>query len=178
MIDAAPTSESWGKAVPSIVPERRKGRIQSSPSHRVPYGYLVSNESSPGRSKSKIQCAFGSDCHFDSLLCCRIRFSRLFLIKGPHHHKKNRFWWSHVRLRESPSPLGPSNNTCHRNPYLYNTGGSLSGEEGISSTNFFFVGLFGTLGSAGPHGAGEPSVPNHGPVDPCRIFGANKKRGR
>jgi hypothetical protein len=51
MIDAAPTSESWGKAVPSIVPERRKGRIQSSPSHRVPYGYLVSNESSPGRSQ-------------------------------------------------------------------------------------------------------------------------------
>jgi hypothetical protein len=37
--------------VPSIVPERRKGRIQSSPSHRVPYGYLVSNESSPGRSQ-------------------------------------------------------------------------------------------------------------------------------
>ncbi|CAK7324823.1 unnamed protein product [Dovyalis caffra] len=34
--------------------------------------------------------------------------------------------------------------------------------------------LFGTLGSAGPHGAGEPSVPNQsvGPVDPCRIFGA------
>ena len=51
MIDAAPTSESWGKAVTSIVPERRKGRIQSSPSHRVPYGYLVSNESSPGRSQ-------------------------------------------------------------------------------------------------------------------------------
>nr|YP_009389209.1 hypothetical protein [Populus davidiana]ALP00623.1 hypothetical protein [Populus tremula]ALP46555.1 hypothetical protein [Populus tremula x Populus alba]QTG40196.1 hypothetical protein [Populus rotundifolia var. duclouxiana]UZA66006.1 hypothetical protein Potri.00MG000043 [Populus trichocarpa]UZA66057.1 hypothetical protein Podel.00MG000043 [Populus deltoides] len=99
-------------------------------------------------------------------------------FKGPRHHKKKSFWRSHVRLRESPSPLGPSNNTCHRNPYLYNTGGSLSGEEGISSTNFFFVGLFGTLGSAGPHGAGEPSVPNHGPVDPCRIFGANKKRGR
>ena len=164
--------------MPSIVPERRKGRIQSSPSHRVPYGYLVSNESSPGRSQ-RSSAHSGQIAILIHYYVVESDLADYFLFfKGPRHHKKKSFWRSHVRLRESPSPLGPSNNTCHRNPYLYNTGGSLSGEEGISSTNFFFVGLFGTLGSAGPHGAGEPSVPNHGPVDPCRIFGANKKRGR
>lgn len=44
-----PPLKAEGRQCP--VPERRKGRIQSSPSHRVPYGYLVSNESSPGRSQ-------------------------------------------------------------------------------------------------------------------------------
>ena len=162
----------------SIVPERRKGRIQSSPSHRVPYGYLVSNESSPGRSQ-RSSAHSGQIAILIHYYVVESDLADYFLFfKGPRHHKKKSFWRSHVRLRESPSPLGPSNNTCHRNPYLYNTGGSLSGEEGSQLYEFFFVGLFGTLGSAGPHGAGEPSVPNHGPVDPCRIFGANKKRGR